>query len=94
MNFAEASLSVSPWARFRLANVVVKMHTLLGPRGSVPSLIYVLEGKCVDVHPLDGFYARRNEVAHPVQLARTFHHTDETDVLGRRGEELCVVGGA
>jgi hypothetical protein len=46
-------LSVFPWARFRTANAAVKMHTLLDPRGNIPSFIHISDGKMHDVHALD-----------------------------------------
>ncbi len=46
-------LSVFPWAHFRTTKAAVKMHTLLDLRGSIPSFIYVSDGKLHDVHALD-----------------------------------------
>ena len=46
-------LSVFPWALFRSTNSAVKMHTLLGLRGDIPSFIHISDGKLHDVHALD-----------------------------------------
>ena len=46
-------LSVFPWAHFRSSKGVVKMHTLLDLRGSIPSFIQISDGKLHDVHALD-----------------------------------------
>ena len=46
-------LSLFPWARFRKAKGAVKMHTLLDLRGSIPSFIYISDGKLHDVNILD-----------------------------------------
>lgn len=46
-------LSVFPWAPFRTTKAAIKVHTLLDVRGSIPSFIYVSEGKLNDVNVLD-----------------------------------------
>jgi len=46
-------LSLFPWAPFRKAKAAVKMHTLLGLRGSIPSFLHVSDGKFHDVNTLD-----------------------------------------
>jgi hypothetical protein len=46
-------LSVFPWAKFRRSKGAVKLHTLLDLRGSIPSFIYVSDGKLHDVNVLD-----------------------------------------
>jgi hypothetical protein len=46
-------LSVFPWAHFRTTKAAVKMHTLLDLKGSIPSFIYISDGKLHDVHALD-----------------------------------------
>ena len=46
-------LSVFPWASFRSTKAAVKMHTLLDPRGSIPSFIHISEGKLHDFNVLD-----------------------------------------
>jgi hypothetical protein len=38
-------LSLFPWARFRRANGVVKVHTLLDHRGDIPAFAVLTEGK-------------------------------------------------
>ena len=38
-------LSVFPWAPFRSTKAAVKLHTLLGLRGSIPSFIFISDGK-------------------------------------------------
>ena len=42
-----------PWARFRKRKAAVKLHTLLDLRGSIPSFVYITEGKTHDVTVLD-----------------------------------------
>ena len=46
-------LSLFPWARFRRAKGAVKLHTLMDLRGSIPSFIYISDGKLHDVNVLD-----------------------------------------
>jgi hypothetical protein len=46
-------LSLFPWARFRKRKGAIKLHTLLGLRGSIPSFIHMTEGKMHDVRILD-----------------------------------------
>lgn len=46
-------LSLFPWARFRKCKGAVKMHTLLDLRGSIPSMIWITDGKVHDVNILD-----------------------------------------
>lgn len=46
-------LSVFPWAKFRRTKGAVKLHTLLDLRGSIPSFIYISDGKLHDVNVLD-----------------------------------------
>lgn len=46
-------LSVFPWADFRTTKAAVKMHTLLGIRGSIPTFIHISTGKLHEVNTLD-----------------------------------------
>jgi hypothetical protein len=46
-------LSVFPWARFRRAKGAIKLHTLLDLRGSIPTFIFMSDGKLHDVNVLD-----------------------------------------
>lgn len=46
-------LTLFPWARFRRAKGAVKLHTLMDLRGSIPSFIYISDGKLHDVNVLD-----------------------------------------
>ena len=46
-------LSLFPWARFLKHKGAVKMHTLLDLRGSIPSMIWITDGKVHDVNILD-----------------------------------------
>jgi hypothetical protein len=46
-------LALFPWAPFRSTKAAVKMHTLLDLRGSIPSFIYISDGKLHDVNALD-----------------------------------------
>jgi hypothetical protein len=46
-------LSLFPWALFRTTKSAVKMHTLLDPRGNIPSFIHISDGKLGDVNVLD-----------------------------------------
>ena len=46
-------LSVFPWAPFRSTKAAVKLHTLLDLRGSIPSFIFISDGKMHDVNILD-----------------------------------------
>jgi len=46
-------LSVFAWAPFRSTKAAVKLHTLLDLRGSIPSFIFISDGKLHDVNILD-----------------------------------------
>ena len=46
-------LSVFSWAPFRFTKAAVKLHTLLDLRGSIPSFIFISDGKFHDVNVLD-----------------------------------------
>ena len=46
-------LSLFPWAKFRRRKAAVKMHTLLDPRGNIPTFIRISNGKTHDVNILD-----------------------------------------
>jgi len=46
-------LSLFPWARFRKTKGAIKLHTLLDLRGSIPSFIFITDGKVHDVNVLD-----------------------------------------
>ena len=46
-------LSVFPWAPFRSTKAAIKLHTLLDLRGSIPSFIFISDGKMSDVRILD-----------------------------------------
>jgi hypothetical protein len=46
-------LSVFPWAPIRSTKAAVKLHTLLDLRGSIPSFIFISDGKMHDVNILD-----------------------------------------
>lgn len=46
-------LSLFPWAEFRQTKSAIKLHTLLDLRGSIPTFIYITEGKVHDVNILD-----------------------------------------
>ena len=46
-------LSVFSWAPFRSTKAAIKLHTLLDLRGSIPSFIFISDGKMHDVNILD-----------------------------------------
>ena len=46
-------LAMFPWARFRRRKGAVKMHTLLDLHGSVPTFVWISDGKLADVKILD-----------------------------------------
>jgi len=46
-------LALFPWAPFCTTKAAVKLHTLLDLRGSIPSFIYISDGKLHDVNALD-----------------------------------------
>lgn len=46
-------LATFPWARFRKRKGAIKLHTLLDLRGSIPTFIYISDGKLHDVNVLD-----------------------------------------
>ena len=49
----ELCISMFPWARYRSTDSAVKLHTLLDLRGSIPSFLYVSDGKFSDYAILD-----------------------------------------
>jgi len=49
----ELRLSVFPWASYRPNDSAVKLHTLLDVRGSIPTFLYVTDGKVSDLAILD-----------------------------------------
>jgi len=49
----ELSLSIFPWARYQKQKGAVRLHTLLDLRGSIPSFIWITDGKVGDVSILD-----------------------------------------
>jgi hypothetical protein len=46
-------LSLFPWAEFRQTKSAITLHTLLDPRGSIPTFIYISDGKLHEVNILD-----------------------------------------
>lgn len=46
-------LSLFPWAKYKATHGAVKLHTLLDLRGSIPTLIFITDGKVHDVKILD-----------------------------------------
>jgi uncharacterized protein DUF4372/DDE family transposase len=46
-------LSLFPWARFRTTKAAVKLHTLLDLRGSIPTFVWITEGRVHDLKILD-----------------------------------------
>jgi len=46
-------LTLFPWAKFRQRKAAVKMHTLLDVHGSIPTFIWISDGKMHDVNVLD-----------------------------------------
>lgn len=46
-------LSLFPWAQFRQRKGAIKLHTLIDLRGSIPTLIFVTQGKVHEVNLLD-----------------------------------------
>jgi len=46
-------LSVFKWAKFRKNKGAIKLHTLLDIKGSIPTFIYITDGKVHDVNVLD-----------------------------------------
>jgi hypothetical protein len=46
-------LSLFPWAPFRTTKSAIKLHTLLDLRGSIPSFIFISDGKMHGVNILD-----------------------------------------
>jgi hypothetical protein len=49
----ELCLSMFPWARYQATQSAVRLHTLLDLRGSIPSFLYISDGKFADVAILD-----------------------------------------
>ena len=49
----ELCLKLCPWAEYREDGGAMKMHTLLNLRGSIPTFIWMTEGKVNDMNGLD-----------------------------------------
>ena len=49
----ELCLKLCPWAEYREESGAMKMHTLLNLRGSIPTFIWMTEGKVNDMNGLD-----------------------------------------
>ena len=49
----ELCLSVFPWARYRPNDSAVKLHTVLDVRASIPTFLYITDGKVSDLALLD-----------------------------------------
>lgn len=49
----ELCLQLCPWARFHHGKGAVKMHTLLDLRGSIPTFVYLTDGKVHDSKAMD-----------------------------------------
>jgi len=49
----ELCLSIFPWAKYQKRKGAVRLHTLLDLRGSIPSCIWITDGKVGDVTMLD-----------------------------------------
>jgi len=99
-------LSLFPWARFRAHKAAVKLHTLLDLRGSIPTFIYISNGKVSDVKVLDeilpeagSFYVMDRgyldfERLYVFVLASAFFVTrTKKNVQFRRRRSLAVVPG-
>ena len=99
-------LSLFPWARFRAHKAAVKLHTLLDLRGSIPTFIYISNGKVSDVKVLDeilpeagSFYVMDRgyldfERLYVFVLASAFFVTrTKKNVQFRRRRNLAVVPG-
>jgi hypothetical protein len=46
-------LSLFPWAEFRSRKAAIKLHTLMDLEGSIPTFIYISNGRTHDVNVLD-----------------------------------------
>lgn len=46
-------LSLFPWAEFREHKAAIKLHTLMDIEGSIPTFIYISDGRTHDVNVLD-----------------------------------------
>jgi hypothetical protein len=53
----ELCLSLFPWAKYQKQKGAVRLHTLLDLRGSIPSCIWITDGKVGDVTMLDSLLA-------------------------------------
>jgi hypothetical protein len=49
-------LTLFPWAEFRQTKSAIKLHTLLDLRGSIPTFLYISDGKEHEVNILDDLY--------------------------------------
>jgi hypothetical protein len=46
-------LSLFPWATFRQHKGAIKLHTLLDPRGSIPTVVEITTGRVHEINILD-----------------------------------------
>jgi hypothetical protein len=56
------SINLMNWARGKYSRGAVKMHTLLDLRGSIPTFIYITDGKYHDVNALDEISIIQNAI--------------------------------
>jgi hypothetical protein len=56
------SINLMNWARGKYSRGAVKMHTLLDLRGSIPTFIYITDGKYHDVKALDEISIIQNAI--------------------------------
>ena len=84
-------LSLFPWARFKLTQGAVKLHTLLDLRGPIPAFIHITDGKVHDVNVLDlllpeagAFYIMDRGYVHFERLY-TLHQSGAFFVIRARG---------
>ena len=53
-------LNLYPWAKFHHNKGTFKMHTLINLRGSIPTFIWLTEGKVYDIYRLYNYFQKRN----------------------------------
>jgi hypothetical protein len=87
-------LELFPWARFRRRKAAIKLHTLMDLRGSIPTLIYLSDGKVHDVNFLDRIFPEAGAIyvmdRGYVDFARLYRFTLEHAFFVTRGKSNMV----
>lgn len=78
-------LSLFPWARFRSHKAAVKLHTLVDLRGSIPTFVYISNGKVSDVMQSDRVYSMKDEYRRMLWCSKNMANFVEMPVRAVKG---------